>query len=495
MGCSLSSTATSTVNMSSTGASSTAASGPPPLRVLLITHNVCGIFDDTSGAARAMWVAEIAALAAEHDADFVALHMQETGGSDWRTNALEGVAPLAAALAAACPEYWSSGVLCNTDTSDESRFTALSCCFLVRRRALPRVRLWHFGDGGRAAGFVTLEDEAAPALAAAALPAQLCRHQRFPQDFFPEFPTWSRKGHLHTRWQLGDVRPRNSAIPRTQCSLRAPAADGSPRPSSQASFDLVNFHNFHDQDNFVSLQRDEEGDGATLSAYARARSRALAHTARSVAAEATGEKGAAPALFVFGDFNFRLTLPAVVAHLAGDDGLRAARDAELRRVAEGGLLKIPLTAPPPAPARASSPAASSSGPFHLEIGPKRFTSPRLAETVRAQLGAWRNFDDELAAYCAGNSNPLMELPVDFVPSYMYVAIGKPAPKSDEPGTPAAAHAFGAKRCPGWCDRVLLDAAALSAVRASAVAAVYGSQEQKDQIIPDHNKVYLAFAVA
>ena len=135
MGCSLSSTATSTIAMSSDAASSTAASGPPPLRVLLITHNVCGIFDDTSGAARAMWVAEIAALAAEHDADFVALHMQETGGSDWRTNALEGVAPLAAALAAACPEYWSSGVLCNTDTSDESRFTALSCCFLVRRRA------------------------------------------------------------------------------------------------------------------------------------------------------------------------------------------------------------------------------------------------------------------------------------------------------------------------------------------------------------------------
>ena len=224
MGCSLSSTATSTIAMSSDAASSTAASGPPPLRVLLITHNVCGIFDDTSGAARAMWVAEIAALAAEHDADFVALHMQETGGSDWRTNALEGVAPLAAALAAACPEYWSSGVLCNTDTSDESRFTALSCCFLVRRRALPRVRLWHFGDGGRAAGFVTLEHEAAPALAAAALPAQLCRHQRFPQDFFPEFPTWSRKGHLHTRWQLGDVSARaiRRNSPRARLSLRPP---------------------------------------------------------------------------------------------------------------------------------------------------------------------------------------------------------------------------------------------------------------------------------
>ena len=115
--------------------------------------------------------------------------------------------------------------------------------------------------------------------------------------------------------------------------------------------------------------------------------------------------------------------------------------------------------------------------------------PELDDDVKAYL---KKYTTEAAP---SEHFPLMELPIDFVPSYMYVAIGKPAPKSDEPGTPAAAHAFGAKRCPGWCDRVLLDAAALSAVRASAVAAVYGSQEQKDQIITDHNKVYLAFAVA
>ena len=180
-----------------------------------------------------------------------------------------------------------------------------------------------------------------------------------------------------------------------------------------------------------------------------------------------------------------------MAHLAGDDGLRRAR-VELRRASPRAASRF-RPEPPPAPARASSSGASSSGPFHLEIGPKRFTSPRLAETVRAQLGAWRGFDDELALH--RGLNALMPA-ADQLRALAILRHRWPlSPKSPSPGTPAAAHAFGAKRCPGWCDRVLLDAAALSAVRASAVAAVYGSQEQKQQIITDHNKVYLAFAVA
>ena len=145
------------------------------------------------------------------DADFDAEARQaSTGGSrlGWLLAALHGAraersrilelvyAPVhdMAALAAACPEYWSSGVLCNTDTSDESRFTALSCCFLVRRRALPRVRLWHFGDGGaRPPTHATLAHEAAR-------PSQRRRCPRtlpppaLPAGLLPECaPTSSRK--------------------------------------------------------------------------------------------------------------------------------------------------------------------------------------------------------------------------------------------------------------------------------------------------------------
>ena len=326
-----------------------------------------------------MWVAEIAALAAEHDADFVALHMQETGGSDWRTNAPRR-APLAAALAAACPEYWSSGVLCNTDTSDESRFTALSCCFLVRRRALPRVRLWHFGDGARAAGFVTLEDEAAPALAAAALPAQLCRHQRFPQDFFPEFPTWSRKGHLHTRWQLGDVRARaiRRNSPRAGLSCAEPptarpalAHTGVVRPGQLPQLPRPG------QLRLPAARRGGRRRDA-VGVRARAEPRPRAHRALGGGGGDGREGRGAGALRLR-----RLQLPADAPRRRGPPRrrrrLRAARDAELRRVAEGGLLKIPLTEPPPAPARASSSGASSSGPSTSRLGrsgSRRPASPR-----------------------------------------------------------------------------------------------------------------------
>ena len=68
-------------------------------------------------------------------------------------------------------------------------------------------------------------------------------------------------------------------------------------------------------------------------------------------------------------------------------------------------------------------------------------------------------DDELAAYwLSGNSIPLMELPIDFV--CVRTTRHLRDRRAGEPGTPAAAHVFGAKRYDGWCDRVLLDAAAL-----------------------------------
>ena len=47
------------------------------LRALLVTHNVCGVFDQMESALP-FWVQELQALVREQSADFVALHMQET---------------------------------------------------------------------------------------------------------------------------------------------------------------------------------------------------------------------------------------------------------------------------------------------------------------------------------------------------------------------------------------------------------------------------------
>ena len=54
------------------------------IRVLLITHNVSGVFDDPKPSSLQRWVAELQAQVARHKADFVALHLQEVGGTGWR---------------------------------------------------------------------------------------------------------------------------------------------------------------------------------------------------------------------------------------------------------------------------------------------------------------------------------------------------------------------------------------------------------------------------
>ena len=50
-----------------------------------------------------------------------------------------------------------------------------------------------------------------------------------------------------------------------------------------------------------------------------------------------------------------------------------------------------------------------------------------------------------------------------------------------------------KRCPAWCDRVLMDRTGGALVAASAVTAEYGHEPQP-RVLTDHNQVYLAFSV-
>ena len=54
----------------------------------------------------------------------------------------------------------------------------------------------------------------------------------------------------------------------------------------------------------------------------------------------------------------------------------------------------------------------------------------------------------------------------------------------------AAH-LNPKRCPAWCDRVLMDAAALELVNASEPKAKYASFAQHP-VITDHNQVGVYF---
>ena len=71
---------------------------------------------------------------------------------------------------------------------------AARLCAQVRRAAMHRVQLWHFGGPEAEAGWRGIDPLSSPLQAGAPLPTAFVRHERFPQTFFPEFPTWSRKG-------------------------------------------------------------------------------------------------------------------------------------------------------------------------------------------------------------------------------------------------------------------------------------------------------------
>ena len=132
----------------------------------------------------------------------------------------------------------------------------------VRHSKLSQAQIWRFGSDssspdvfrGVTGGADAAEPSdgawvplgAAPLVPGLHLPPHLCRHRRFPQDFFPVHPSWSRKGFLHTRWQLAG------------------------RP-----VDLCNVHLFHDDSNLTALQRNpSEPREADLSVFATYRLRA-----------------------------------------------------------------------------------------------------------------------------------------------------------------------------------------------------------------------------
>jgi hypothetical protein len=354
------------------------------ISVLLVSHNVSGIFDDLEDRL-SEWIDGLVRLVALRHTDFLALHLQEVGGTRWREQgSLSAVAGVTAALERSFPEFWSSGMFVNLDTcespSHPSAFTALGSIYLVRRKtSLSRISLWRWAaDDGVAGEFERLSDLPNPLQHHPGLPAHYSRHARFPQSIYPEKADWSRKGRMLTRWRLDGC-----AIDRT---ARSGGSNGGSGASRGEIFDLLNIHNFHDECNLRALhvhgpppalnqgpppaEEDThpppdgaaspgkangaaspgEADGpavaveddvvagttngdlpighpARLSPFAVCRRRALALVISDMLALSAG-LSPPPAVFLFGDFNFRLDLAAVIRLVCGDDGLRAVRAAD-----------------------------------------------------------------------------------------------------------------------------------------------------------------------
>ena len=104
------------------------------MKTLLIAHNISGLFGEQFEDFLKFWVESLSTLVNEKKADFVALHMQEVGGSMWKTEGAAAATPLVQAIIAAFPEFWCSGMLINTDTSNSTTWSALGSVYLVRVR-------------------------------------------------------------------------------------------------------------------------------------------------------------------------------------------------------------------------------------------------------------------------------------------------------------------------------------------------------------------------
>ena len=264
--------------------------GAPAVRVGLFTHNISGLFDGDDSVF-AGWAANLHRLVEQQQLDFIAVHLQEVGGSKWRDEGVSRATTVVAAVITEFGDFWCSGMLLNPDTAND--FTALGSFFIVRRSAVTSVQAWQFANGGGGGGsWRTLDGPlCGPQVLEPALPAASCRHGRFPQDFFPEMPTWSRKGYLHTRWLVGGKE-----------------------------IDLVNVHLFHDDNNLTALQR---AYGESVSLYAAHRRDALRHVLNGVVGSrpvANPSPLQQRLLYVFGDFNFRLDQRGVLEHLCGPAG-------------------------------------------------------------------------------------------------------------------------------------------------------------------------------
>lgn len=181
--------------------------------------------------------------------------------------------------------------------------------------------------------------------------------------------------------------------------------------------DLVNVHLFHDASNLEALSQ-------APSAYAVTRNTAIRYVADTVLGDIDPSKDAA---FVFGDMNFRLDLKHVVEYIAENKGVTG----KTVKTNEGVPQEIRLL------------GSDDKEPVLVVTGKKfRYYNPKSFIEQNGQ--EWRQFDVEPTNL----PESLHELPVRFEPSYAY------AEEVDQP------RGFLIKRCPAWCDRILMTQAAL-----------------------------------
>lgn len=244
-------------------------------KILFLTSNVGSLFENKGGC-RKYWLNQITKEIILNCPSFVALHLQESGGKNYKLNAKEMpvlVDELQKRLAS--EGYVISRCFLDIQCELIEEFTALSSLFFIHESAVKLVQQFNF----KQRKFIPISDSkySQLILTSGLNRSGFVRKEKFSRDFWPSF-RFGRKGFLHTRWKF-----------------------------DEKIFDLINIHLFHDESNLNLLEN------PTL--YSNNRKNAFNYVLQKFEKFNGGTIEGASNLFVFGDFNFRLDFASFVKKL------------------------------------------------------------------------------------------------------------------------------------------------------------------------------------
>ncbi|XP_074594186.1 inositol polyphosphate-5-phosphatase A isoform X2 [Brevipalpus obovatus] len=381
---------------------------------LLVTANVGSIFEDPDGLLK-IWILEFLKTIENLQPLFIALHCQEVGGKNYETS-MKHVKYFVKTLldSEQLMPYCNVRVFLDEDFTHTENFTALGNLYFIHE-SLKDVKLFDFESKifhpviGREIFSGNIED------------VTLKEKAKFPQQLFPECK-WSRKGYLRTRWSCENF-----------------------------IFDLTNIHLFHDASNFIAME-------SFPSQYTVIRQDALQH----VLDKFNNDDYESVPMFIFGDFNFRLDMKAVIERLTQDDinHSKGAKNGSSETIS----FKDPMV----------------EDKTILTLGKKVFDLSDHDKTfLHEQNHKWLlDLDKEVKCF----EDQLYEFNIGFPPSY---------PFTEE----ATCSSYMKTRCPAWCDRILLNKSAMDLIRdqsSDLLDEVKYDMIGKNVPMGDHKPILLSF---
>uniref|UniRef100_A0A1I8BEF9 inositol-polyphosphate 5-phosphatase n=1 Tax=Meloidogyne hapla TaxID=6305 RepID=A0A1I8BEF9_MELHA len=177
-------------------------------KILFLTSNIGSLFEN--GGCRKYWLSQITKEITQNCPSFVALHLQESGGKNYKLNAKEMpslVDELQKRLAS--EGYVFSRCFLDIQCELIEEFTALSSLFFIHESAVNLVHQFNF----KQRKFIPIFDQKSSQLiiTAGLNRSGFVRKEKFSRDFWPSF-RFGRKGFLHTRWKFDESNNRKNAF-------------------------------------------------------------------------------------------------------------------------------------------------------------------------------------------------------------------------------------------------------------------------------------------